>query len=187
LTEDAIALLVNYDWPGNIRELRNMIETLVVTSQGRRIDVKNLPDSVYTSPTSNRALPVAQNRSPEDLDREMLYKILWQISTAINDLPPKIVEALQGGHQIPSLPESFQIPPHIEDVSTFTPAEAPLIITDDQMDHLRTMEDWKREAIRRALERHNGHREKVARELRIGERTLYRKIKDYGLDGSESE
>lgn len=187
LTEDAVAWLVNYEWPGNIRELRNIIETLVVTSQGRRIDVGILPDSVYTSPTFNRALPVAQNRSPEDLDREMLYKILWQISTAINDLPPKIVAALQGGHQIPSLPESFQIPPHIEDVSTFTPAEPPLIITDDQVDHLRTMEDWEREAIRRALERHNGHREKAARELRIGERTLYRKIKDYGLDGSESE
>jgi DNA-binding NtrC family response regulator len=188
LTEDAVAALVNYNWPGNIRELRNMVETLVVTSQGRRIDVDDLPDSIYTSPLFNRALPVTQNKSPEDLDREMLYKILWQILTAINEVPPKVVEALQGqgSHQIPSIIKNFQIPPHIEEMPVISPVEPPLVVTDDPMAHLRTMEDWEREAIRRALERHQGHREKAARELRIGERTIYRKIKDYGLDEFES-
>jgi DNA-binding NtrC family response regulator len=175
-TDEVLTWLVEYDWPGNIRELRNIVETLVVTSQGRKVQAGDLPTPIYAPPVLNRSLPVSLNRSREDLEREMLYKILWEIRTMLSELPVRVVEALSG-HTPRSLPERFLIPEedHIQIQSDdLTPVEtAP---------EPRSMEAWEKEAIARALERHRGHREKAARELGIGERTLYRKIKKYGLD-----
>ena len=201
-TEEALAALTDYAWPGNIRELSNLVERLLVTSGKSRIDADDLPDAIYTPPVSNRALPVPQNRNPEDMDREMFYKILWQILTAIHELPSKISAAFGGGHP-GQLPERFQLPPPAEtDRDLETPAaeaERDLELSsaeagrgferstdalsgDDGLDRLRTMGDWEREAIRRALERNGGHRGRAARELGISERSIYRKIRDYGLD-----
>ncbi len=212
-TEEALAALSDYEWPGNIRELRHLIESLVVTSGKARVDAEDLPDRIYTPPMANRALPVPQNRNPQDMDREMFYKILWQILTAIHELPSKISAAL-GGRGPEQLPEHFQLPSRTEaeqDLET-PPSEAKQVLetppseaaqevvpscgeagsgferpaeevtADDGLDRLRSMEDWEREAIRRALERNEGHRGRAARELGISERSIYRKIRDYGLD-----
>lgn len=202
-TEEALAALSDYEWPGNIRELRHLVESLVVTSGKARIAAEDLPDSIYTPPMANRTLPVPQNRNPQDMDREMFYKILWQILTAIHELPSKISTAL-GGRGPEQLPERFQLPPSAEteqDLEPPSPAEAEQDLEpshgetgrgferpdevetgDDGLDRLRSMEDWEREAIRRALERNEGHRGRAARELGISERSVYRKIRDYGLD-----
>lgn len=179
-TAEALATLTDYKWPGNIRELRNLVETLVVTAGKSRIDADDLPKSIYTPPMSNRALPVPQNRNPEDMDREMFYKILWQILTAIHDLPSKITTAFGGGNPA-QLPERFQLPAPVEEEQDIGPPAMEISDSGD-MDRLRTMGDWEREAIRRALERNEGHRGRAARELGISERSIYRKIKDYGLD-----
>ena len=202
LTEEALATLVDYAWPGNIRELRHLVEKLMVTSRKSRIDADDLPDEIYTPPASNRALPVPQNRNPEDMDREMFYKILWQILTAIHELPSKI-SAVFGGGDPARLPERFQLPPPAKARRDLDPSpaegernleppaveqdqgiEPPAVLVpgDGDLKRLRTMEDWEREAIRRALERNGGHRGRAARELGISERSIYRKIKDYELD-----
>lgn len=201
-TEEALAALTDYAWPGNIRELRNLVESLAVTSGKSRVDADDLPDAIYTPPVSNRALPVPQNRNPEDMDREMFYKILWQILTAIHELPAKISAAFVGGNP-DQLPERFQLPPPEDAEQDFeTPAaeaerdlelssagvgsgferSTDAVSGDDDLDRLRTLGDWEREAIRRALERNGGHRGRAARELGISERSVYRKIRDYGLD-----
>ncbi len=216
-TEEALAALSDYAWPGNIRELRHLVESLVVTSGKARIDAEDLPDSIYTPPVANRALPVPQNRDPQDMDREMFYKILWQILTAIHELPSKISAALGRGPE--PLPDHFQLPPPedaVQDVETpraeaaqyvepprddavqdvvpshgegepglERPAElvpGNVVPENGELDRLRSMEDWEREAIRRALERNEGHRGRAAQELGISERSIYRKIRDYGLD-----
>jgi len=201
-TDEALATLTDYEWPGNIRELRHLVEGLTVTSGKSRIDADDLPDAIYTPPLTNRALPVPQNRNPEEMDREMFYKILWQILTAIQELPSKIVTAIGGGHT-GQLPERFQLPPPEEAEQDFEPSPteegrnfvppaaeegrnlappAVVVSGDDDLDRLRTLGDWEREAIRRALERNGGHRGRAARELGISERSVYRKIRDYGLD-----
>ena len=201
-TDEALATLTDYEWPGNIRELRHLVEGLTVTSGKSRIDADDLPDAIYTPPLTNRALPVPQNRNPEEMDREMFYKILWQILTAIQELPSKIVTAIGGGHT-GQLPERFQLPPPAEAAQDFEPSSteggrnfvppaaeegrnlappAMVVSGDDDLDRLRTLGDWEREAIRRALERNGGHRGRAARELGISERSVYRKIRDYGLD-----
>lgn len=206
-TEEALATLTDYAWPGNIRELRHLVERLMVTTGKSRIDADDLPDTIYTPPMSNRALPVPQHRNPEDMDREMFYKILWQILTAIQELPSKISATFGSGHA-GQLPERFQLPPPAEAARGIEPPAAesgqrqggqhlgPPVVERDQdieppavmvpgdgdLDRLRTMGDWEREAIRRALERNGGHRGRAARELGISERSIYRKIRDYGLD-----
>ena len=221
-TEEALAALSDYAWPGNIRELRHLVESLVVTSGKARVDAEDLPDRIYTPPMANRTLPVPQNRNPQDMDREMFYKILWQILTAIHELPSKISSALGRGPE--PIPDRFQLPPPSDaeqDLETPSSAAAqyfdpPAVDTTphvepphdeagpgfegpdqvvtgnaetgnaetgtDDLDRLRSMEDWEREAIRRALERNGGHRGKAAQELGISERSVYRKIRDYGLD-----
>ncbi len=200
-TEEALAALSDYEWPGNIRELRHLVESLVVTSGKARVDAEDLPDRIYTPPMANRALPVPQNRNPQDMDREMFYKILWQILTAVHELPSKISAALGRGPE--PLPDRFQLQPPVDavqDVETpnddavqdvETPNDdagpgfvrpAVVVTADDGLDRLRSMEDWEREAIRRALERNAGHRGKAAQELGISERSIYRKIRDFGLD-----
>ncbi len=216
-TKEALAAFSDYAWPGNIRELRHLVESLVVTSGKARIDAEDLPDSIYTPPVANRALPVPQNRDPQDMDREMFYKILWQILTAIHELPSKISAALGRGPE--PLPDHFQLPPPedaVQDVETpraeaaqyvepppddavqdvvpshgegepglERPAElvpGNVVPENGELDRLRSMEDWEREAIRRALERNEGHRGRAAQELGISERSIYRKIRDYGLD-----
>ena len=190
-TEEALATLSDYEWPGNIRELRHLVETLVVTSGKSRIEAEDLPDAIYTPPMANRALPVPQHRNPEDMDREMFYKILWQILTAIHELPSKISSAL-GDRSTEELPDRFQLPAPREGEQDIAPPpehegqnfDRPAVVVsrDGELDHLRSMEDWEREAIRRALERHGGHRGRAAQELGISERSIYRKIRDYGLD-----
>lgn len=201
-SEEALAALSDYEWPGNIRELRHLVESLVVTSGKVRVDPEDLPDRIYTPPMSNRALPVPQNRNPQDMDREMFYKILWQILTAIHELPSEISTVL-GGRSSEQLSERFQLPspaqaeqdletppseaaqyiePLHEDAGQDFEQPAEVVTAEDGLDRLRSMEDWEREAIRRALKRNKGHRGNAARELGISERSIYRKIRDYGLD-----
>ncbi len=187
-TDEALASLANYEWPGNIRELRNLVERLLVTSGKSRIEADDLPDTIYTPSVSNRTLPVPQHRNPEDMDREMFYKILWQILTAIQELPAKISAAFGAsgapGGNPDQLPERFQLPAASETSETGHNLQPPTVVIsgDDDLDRLRTMDDWEREAIRRTLERNGGHRGKAAQELGISERSIYRKIRDYGLE-----
>ena len=110
----------------------------------------------------------------------MFYKILWQILTAIHDLPSKIATAVGGG-STNQLPERFQLPVAVDEEQNIE-AAAVEVSGGDNMDQLRKLEDWEREAIRRALQHNNGHRGRAAEELGISERSIYRKIKDYRLD-----
>lgn len=176
-TDETLALMEAANWPGNIRELRNTVETLVVTSQGEKVRVEDLPLSVYTPPSFNRSLPVTLNRNREDLEREMLYKILWEIRTSLDELPDRVVAALHG-YTPRSLPERFVIP---EEGSVQIQPIEPSSGVEGQ-GNPKSMDVWEKEAIRHALERRHGHREKAARDVGIGERTLYRKIKKYGLE-----
>ena len=177
-TEETLAWLMNYNWPGNIRELRNIIDRLAVTMNGRKVRLEDLPESIYRPSAHERSLPVVVNRNREELEREMLYKILWDLRVAINELPAKVVEALHG-HGPLTLPERFNLPadfPHATP-PTLTPIE-PVETTDEP----GTWEEIEKDTIRRVLDKYNGHREKAAKHLEIGVRTLYRKIEKYGLD-----
>jgi DNA-binding NtrC family response regulator len=159
-TDDATELIMEYRWPGNVRELKNVIESMLVLNNGRRLtgdDVRqNLKE--YQSPNADRNLPVIANKSVEQAERELIYRALIELKGSILDLREMMI------HGLPSQ----------------TPAENP----DSGRSNgngVATLDEMERRMIISALERHKGNRRLAAKELDISERTLYRKIKEFGL------
>jgi DNA-binding NtrC family response regulator len=162
---EAMRRLLEHGWPGNIRELKNLIETLVVLSPGPRI-TRQLVDAHLAEPagaTGSPLLPVALGRSREEAEREMLYASILALHRDVRE----ILHLLREGGGAPASANPFA---GLREV----PAEA-APSSSLSLDHL------ERTAIKEALNRAAGNRRRAADSLGISERTLYRKIKEYGL------
>ncbi|MCK5571678.1 MAG: sigma-54-dependent Fis family transcriptional regulator, partial [Bacteroidetes bacterium] len=153
-------------WPGNVREVRNVVESMLVLEGGKYIEAdvvkKYLKEYQHTS--EERHLPVPVGRSVEQAERELILRALLDIKGNIMELKNIVLqqaEALDSVHRS-ERENSFSKNPSVEpDLS---------------------LEGMERKMIAEALERHNGNRRIAARVLNISERTLYRKIKEYGLE-----
>jgi transcriptional regulator with PAS, ATPase and Fis domain len=193
LTEDAVEMLSNYRWPGNIRQLKNIAEQISVIEEKRLItsDVLNryLPDY------SNSKLPAifdSVDRKTFATEREILYKILFDMRNDMNDLKKLVHENIVKGPDQESA--AHLIPKYVHDVEPIIPEEkqgrrfdVPRDINDIQdtqeiIEESLSLADKEIELIRKALERHGGKRKYAAAELGISERTLYRKIKEYNIE-----
>jgi len=165
ISDGAMELLKEYHWPGNVRELRNVVETLLVLEGGKFIDAgvaqKYLKE--YRVKQEERHLPVPVGKSVEQAERELILRALLDIKGNIMELKNIIV---QQGQAIESAYQS----PGGEGYAS-NPSEEPDL----------SLEEMERKMIAEALERHKGNRRIAARVLNISERTLYRKIKEYGL------
>jgi DNA-binding NtrC family response regulator len=161
-TADATEELLRYSWPGNVRELRNVIESIMVLENGKRLtgdDIRRyLP--IQQPQESERHLPVVTSKSVEQAERELIYRALLDLKSDIGELKDYV--------QTTGVPASS-----IE-------AQA---IQPGGNNGAYSLDAMEREMIMKALERHRGNRRMAARELKISERTLYRKIKEYGLNG----
>jgi DNA-binding NtrC family response regulator len=165
---DAMRRFVEHSWPGNIRELKNVVETLVVLSPGPRIS-RALVDAhlVDASPAAGSPLlPVALGRSREEAEREMLYASLLALHRDVREILRVLKE---GGVRSAAEADAFE---GLREVHPDQPARTPPSLS---LDHI------ERTAIREALNRSGGNRRRAADALGISERTLYRKIKEYGL------
>ena len=194
----ALRTLVDYDWPGNVRELRNLIESMVVLAPGRVIRAEDIPLEVRSSIGRSR-LPVLLHTSARDArtaetppELEFLLRSLFDLKLDVEDLRREF-ERYRARHAdagpllgpahpaYPTLPQyGAPIPlPALAPAPEPQPAprEEGVVVYRPGM----TMEDLEREAIRSALRQVHGNRRKAAEMLRIGERTLYRKIKEYGI------
>ena len=158
-SNDATDLLMSYDWPGNIRELRNALESMIVLEKGKLVDADTLSKYLQgTAPfIAERNLPVVTNKSVEQAERELIYRALLDIRSNIIELKDLMVDRSPVQHE----GENHQGNGEKKDGLSLDDMEKRMIIT--------------------ALERYAGNRRLAARELKISERTLYRKIKDYGL------
>ena len=151
ITNEGMEVLRNYSWPGNIRELKNTIETAVALNKNGTLDdfsflpllVDNRKDS-----RNNRNLPVFLNKSPEDADRELVYRALFEIKKDLIELKDLIYRRQ-------------------DEIAN--------------NDEILSLADVEKNAINKALERTHGNKRMAARLLNISERTFYRKMKDYGL------
>ena len=166
---EAMNRLVAYPWPGNIRELRNLVETLVVLAPGARI-TRELVDAHLTeagSPARGEALlPVAVGRNRDDAERELLYGAILALHRDVREILRLLHEGPLGAG-----PQAGPMWDGLREVGTDRSHEA----TNLSLDHL------ERAAIREALNRAGGNRRKAAEYLEISERTLYRKIKEFGM------
>jgi DNA-binding NtrC family response regulator len=165
MTDAAVEAMMAYRWPGNVRELRNVVESMLVLEGGRRIDLEDLqrylPEEL--PPAENRHLPVPVSRSVEEAERELILRALLDIKGNIMELRSMVEQQNQSMEAVVRAGESS--------VLGRTPAEEPNL----------SLQEMERKLIAEALERHHGNRRVAARVLNISERTLYRKIKEYGL------
>ena len=180
LDDDARQLLLSYRWPGNIRELKNVTERISVIEEKREISADIL--RLYLPNVNVAKYPVLVKQENEQRsfnnEREILYQILFDMRKDVNDLK-KLVHDIIGGTVPVSVDKSETYPSTINPVTTIQP---PVQEAETVEEESMSLEDVEKDMIRRALERHNGKRKNAAADLKISERTLYRKIKEYNLE-----
>lgn len=197
LTDDAKSLLVKYRFPGNIRQLKNMVEQISVLSSDNSEITAEILSHYIPKETSLPALYKDQNGVDNISEREILYKILFDLRKDMNDLKKIVLEGAANPAQAAQLvKEHAGLFEGIED--TLTPAQqvtyldspaTPTETEEEVQDITHEAEDdslsivkKEKELIMRALRKNNNKRKYAARDLGISERTLYRKIKEYELE-----
>lgn len=204
LTEDAKAMMLRYKWPGNVRQLKNITEQMSVLSTEREIDAKALTQFIPEDPESTELAPISKNGSHSyESEREILYKILYELRGNVSDLRQEMANLRKqldetqhlnsvGGfnaklssvaNEEEQLPASEVHPVVRHHAVTLNP----LPIVDAEAEEIAepkslNLNDFERKMVVEALEKNGGNRKKAARDLGISDRTLYRRIRQYGLD-----
>ncbi|MBR5351518.1 MAG: sigma-54-dependent Fis family transcriptional regulator [Prevotella sp.] len=186
LTDEAKEIMLHYKWPGNVRQLKNITEQMSVLSKERIITPELLRHFIPQDTESTMLTTISHNGSHSyENEREILYKILYELRGNVSDLKRdmnslrKQLEEARERQVITSQPVSAVIKSDTpRPVTTVQDAEA------EEISDLETLNlgDIGRQMIEKALDRNNGNRKKAAQELGISDRTLYRRIKQFGLD-----
>ncbi|MBR2606927.1 MAG: sigma-54-dependent Fis family transcriptional regulator [Bacteroidaceae bacterium] len=199
LSDSAKNAILEYSWPGNIRQLKNVAEQISLLEMQREVTgetmKKYLPQQTQMTLPARLATSSTKGKTFES-EREILYSVLFDMRRDITELKAQVEELTLGrshkeemplyttAHEI-SVP-SAQIQPttiHISPVKENRDSvQRGIIESEEYVEETLSLDDMERMAILRALERHRGKRREAAKELNISERTLYRKIKEYGLD-----
>ena len=177
LNDEANEMLRNYYWNGNIRQLKNVAEQMSVIETDHDITPEILSKYLPKNQTES-GLMLAGERPTGDPymnEREMLYKVLFDMKRDIAELKQQVQgQAFSVNHTTP-VPQKDNALKMQDNYSDYQVAE-------EVKDESSTWADTERQAIMKALQRNGGNRKKAADELGLSERTLYRKIKDYGLN-----
>lgn len=200
-SDDASRMLMRYPWPGNVRQLKNVIEQIALFDAGATISgdgiAEYLPAYGVTAPaTIDRTATTDSGMHSYATERELLFNMIFSMRGEIDELRAAINDLRAGIRPHSTFPEAptltrvntpqslvrytpaHDIFSHTETIDSDTRVSADTVTGSSP----RTLEDTERETIRIALEHNEGRRKATARELNISERTLYRKIKDYGLE-----
>ena len=200
LTEDAQKVMLDYRWPGNVRQLKNITEQISIIETARDITAESL---IHYLPSENIGiLPALYNKGLDEKtftsEREILYKVLFDMKKDMNDLKKLVNELMIDGQSSKSHEDKSQLFRKLyhEETDEYKPAptapySAPVILKNSGHDNIQdteefveeslSLEDKEIEMIRKSIDKHNGKRKLAARELGISERTLYRKIKEYKI------
>ena len=187
-SSDAISILKKYNWPGNIRELKNTVESLLVINKGERITsemVKNQLNINEFDFNENSIIPV--NEKSDKIERELILKQLLFLRQDINEIKKYLLINSNSDRTMNStnsslfLPSEENIEKYKSDGSLDNIADARLTAIKDEAVGEITINEIEKEIIERCLKQFEGNRRKTASALDISERTLYRKIKEYGL------
>lgn len=195
LDEKAQHMLINYRWPGNIRQLKNITEQISIIEKNRSINdetlVKYLPQHQFSE------LPILYRgeESGKFTERELLYKVLFEMKKDVNDLKQLVMSMIQNESTSVALSENTKIIKRLykefEDVKEqetpifIQPADRSItepIQEPEEIEETLSLEKKEIDFIRKALTKYDGKRKDAAKELGISERTLYRKIKEYNIE-----
>jgi len=173
--DSAFSVMNEYHWPGNIRELKNLIESIIILEKGNKIDQHIVQKYIDVGSPEMRNLPIPVNRPTDQVEREFIYRALLDMKTEISQLreliltrlfPPRRLKAWETDDTIVIPHENGEI------VYDETPLESR---------SMPTLEEMERKLIEETLHRFDGNKRKTAKSLKISERTLYRKIKEFNL------
>ncbi len=201
LTDDARQMIKDYYWPGNIRQLKNITEQISIIEQTREITPEIL--KLYLPANEVGLVPVNTGSANEQKmfnnEREILYQVLFDMKKDMNELK-KIVHDLVAGNlkaadivSSPVIKSDRPLTPMVVNPSEKVPSipiskednvvsDADIIEAPEYEEETLSLQDVEKDMIIKALERHNGKRKNAAQDLKISERTLYRKIKEYNLE-----
>lgn len=178
ITSAAMDMLVEYPWPGNIRELKNSVELIVTLEQGEKITEEKVYKHLDLSHRNRfvenpNAIVHLPGKTPEQAERELIYRALVDLRNEVNEMRRFMMSAVTTQETVPAPPALPSGPPSV----------------DDALKHLQDMrlEEMERKMILTALNRFHGNRRAAAAALGISERTLYRKLIDYKLKPDEEE
>ena len=186
---DAIRIMKQYNWPGNIRELKNFVEKIMVLEKGERITSemvnRELSDVLLDNVSDSYQLPIAVNRTSEQAEIDIILRQLFSLKQDTESIR-KILSSENDGNVSPIVnsiipDESMKVISPIPDRTMEVTEDGQPLIRDDAIGEI-IMKDLEKEAIIRTLRFFNNNRRKTARSLGVSERTLYRKIEDYNLE-----
>jgi DNA-binding NtrC family response regulator len=186
-SSEALMVMKRYPWPGNVRELKNSVESLLVMNKGKRI-AEDMVSRYLNLDTyqSNPNLPIFVDTDADKVERELILKQLLFLRQDVNEIKQMIVggrglpvDEVQPSNPALYLPSSSNL---FEETNLLTKVEDGTFyaIQEDAIGEM-SMSELEQEMIERALEKFKGNRRKTAQVLDISERTLYRKINDYGI------
>ena len=199
ITDEAMEILQKYDWPGNVRELRNLVESMLVLTPGARIRPRDIPAEIFARANPQRLLPVALADGEGEESGPATRRIEALLSYFYRDLKTDLDAVRHEQTRLRDLLRESPAPQWLEAVEVESdgaevergtePGQAdaaPVGQGPRSGDGVRfevgmSLEDLEKEAIARTLASVDGNRRRAADMLGIGERTLYRKLKQYGL------
>lgn len=182
---EALPLLQQHHWTGNVRELKNFVESLIALSPAQVFTSEFIRSRLGTNFSSSRNLPVIMNRPQEEADRDLIYRTLLEMRHELNGIKGLLQELItQDKH--------FEYPfRQDEEVVTYSPNDFENLRSENgkivehgenySSQRQLSLDELEREQIRRTLAKFNGNRRLTAKTLGIGERTLYRKLKQYDI------
>ncbi len=203
LEPDAVAMLESYRWPGNIRQLKNVAEQVSVIESDREINGPTLARYLPNAQASQLPMVVEKESQADMSEREILYKVLFELKNDMNDLKKLVMDIIENNGSNLDSDAIKRLYPLLEggerrtsEMSEVMPDVMPYVIQrydqgidpedpiydSEIVEESLSIEEKEKELIKKALEKHRGKRKSAAQELGISERTLYRKIKEYGLN-----
>jgi len=199
LNEDAQQVLINYSWPGNVRQLKNIAEQLAVLERDRTITAQSLMNYIPAE-ANGRNLPMRLDNQPKEdfSERDILYKVLFDMKRDMVELKKLVADIIEHGGVTPAFSNNSQainqlyrdieLPQNDMHEQQFT-LQQPVNNNDhynithnaEEVEESLSLIEKESDLIRKALKKHKGKRKLAAHELGISERTLYRKIKELNL------
>lgn len=186
LSDEARRVLLSYYWPGNVRQLKNAIEQAALFQAGEELTADQLRSYLPADAPSAVSSTPTVRASQYEHEREMLFNLIFRLQNELSDLKATVATLSAGQQPQPlapaPMPKSLV---KIEPMPPIIDVDASEMVTstsETEAAEPATLEDTEREMIRQSLLRNDGRRKMAAKELNISERTLYRKIKEYGLD-----
>jgi DNA-binding NtrC family response regulator len=200
LDPDAKELLIRYSWPGNVRQLKNITEQISIIEQDREIAINTL--KTYLPDYEGIKLPAIIKKEQDKTfssEREILYKILFDMKSDMNDLKKLVFDLIRSGNSDIKFHESSSLAirnlfreaesednhmddqQHSDEILSRKPGHN-IQDTEEVVEESLSLSVKEIEMIKKALDKYNGKRKLAASELGISERTLYRKIKEYGIE-----